>query len=67
MEKIYGICSFCDGRGANVMDGEGATCPRCEGSGRQFLGEIDLDDIKDKLSDILDKCKDIFEKVSEKE
>jgi len=68
MHQIYGICVFCDGSGNNIIDGGQATCPRCSGTGRQFLAEVDLsklDDVLDKCNDILDKCNDILEQVTE--
>lgn len=53
MEAIYGKCPYCGGTGQNLMDAGTVLCPRCAGSGRAFLAEIDLsklEEIKTKLN-----------------
>jgi len=47
--EIYGKCPFCDGTGQTIADKEFINCLKCNGTGRTFLAEIDLDDIRNDL------------------
>jgi len=62
MEQIIRKCSFCDGGKVLGSSQEPRTCEKCNGTGVETLGEINLDAIMDDL----DKCKKRLKKIMDK-
>jgi len=63
--KIYNICPECRGAGVSDPNSSGATnnCGRCEGTGRQYIGNADDIEIIDELDTIKKRLKKIMDKL----
>jgi len=47
------------------MPNEQGACPRCVGSGREFMAEVDLSDITEAISNLTAICNSIKDVVGE--
>ena len=72
MTDILRTCVQCEGTGTIDLYSAGSPspsgsmeCPRCLGSGKVAICEIDLSDMIDSIDDILDKLNDVKEKIDE--
>lgn len=63
VHTIIRKCSFCDGTGRAGSTQEPGTCLKCNGTGREFMGEVDLSDLEGYLDYIHGKVTAIWNKV----